>query len=269
MFYLGLLFSIEVTATYYAVRNYFLSAWAAACSGLTFRILWNIFFGEASIFGAITETNLHSQFSNYDALLLIILSILMAIIGSIIGISFIFVTITIIHIRRKFAIKSPSVNSYVYSIVVIVITSILLFPELTGYYMTLPLRFALQDLLSGSLENSYYGEDWNSCTVYVSLLLYGFSRYYLCAMSISMPIPCGLFFPCLVSGVAIGRFIGECLKNISYFSLFQDENFPAIVALLGGAATIAVITQTFSSAVIMAELSGQLLLFIPLTVSKE
>ena len=37
--YLGVLFSIEVTATYFAVRNYWRGFFAAVCGALMFRLL--------------------------------------------------------------------------------------------------------------------------------------------------------------------------------------------------------------------------------------
>lgn len=39
MSFLGVLFSIEVTATYFAVRNYWRGFFAAVCGALMFRLL--------------------------------------------------------------------------------------------------------------------------------------------------------------------------------------------------------------------------------------
>lgn len=42
----GILFSIEVTSTYYPIRNYWNSFIAAFVSGLSYRIMWNSFIGK-------------------------------------------------------------------------------------------------------------------------------------------------------------------------------------------------------------------------------
>ena len=263
---LGLLFSIEVTSTYYPVRNYVISAWAATFSGFTYRTLWNWFFATHRLEGGIAETYFLTELGYEKAWTLVGISVLMACVGTILGTTYITITLVIIHYRRKWAEKNHFFRSpYYYSILVVIITSIALFPGLTGSYMALPLRFALQDIFSVNMEKAPHGEDWTE-NIYVALALYGTSRLFLNSISVSLPIPCGLFFPCLVAGTAFGRLVGEALTNIENVSLFQEETFPAMAAVLGGAAVITVITQTFSAAIIMAELTGRFTLFIPLTV---
>jgi chloride channel 2 len=41
----GVLFSIEVTSTYYPIRNYWYAFTAALIGGITFKVLFNLFFG--------------------------------------------------------------------------------------------------------------------------------------------------------------------------------------------------------------------------------
>jgi hypothetical protein len=45
LIYVGLLFSIEVTSTYYPITNYYFSYVAVLSGSYTFLALWNLFLG--------------------------------------------------------------------------------------------------------------------------------------------------------------------------------------------------------------------------------
>lgn len=45
----GVLFSIEVTSTYYPMRNYWFSYLTAITGALTFRWLWNLKYNERTL----------------------------------------------------------------------------------------------------------------------------------------------------------------------------------------------------------------------------
>ena len=234
-------------------------------------MLWNLTF-DNPVFGAIEETYYPVLIEGYaPAVLLIFLSILIGLIGSAIGVCFIGVTVIVIEARKRL-MRSLVLfrNPYLFSLSIVLLTAVLCFPELVGDYMALPLRRAFSDLITqDSMQHSENARDWLNVSVYLSVLLYGLSRFWFTPFSITMPIPCGLFFPCLVLGAAFGRFFGEALKDI--FPLpWEDENqFPGMMAIIGSAAVATSVTQTLSVAVIMVELTGQMVLFIPITVGSD
>ena len=57
----GVLFSIEVTSTYFAVRNYWRGFYSAVCGAFVFRLL-AIFFKDEETVTALFKTNLRQDF---------------------------------------------------------------------------------------------------------------------------------------------------------------------------------------------------------------
>lgn len=60
-FFIGVLFSIEVTTTYFAVRNYWRGFFAAVCSATVFRLL-AVWFQKADTVTAVFATDFASEF---------------------------------------------------------------------------------------------------------------------------------------------------------------------------------------------------------------
>lgn len=262
-FNLGLLFSIEVTSTYYPVRNYFFSAWAAMFSGFTFRFLWNIQH-RAPLFSAIAETDFTKESEGLVGMSDVLGSLVLGVTGGLIGIVFIFIHLSIIRIRRVGGTKTWLFRSpYPYTIVIASLTALLLFPELIGSYMALTPVAALKQFATiGSMP-----APWLVISLWVSIPLFLLSRFWLCAFSISLPIPCGLFVPTLTIGAAVGRLLGEVMEDILGSDLEPSGELAGIMAVVGAASVGAGVTQTFSVAVIIFELTGQIILLVPVTVS--
>lgn len=61
LFFSGVLFSIEVTTVYFAVRNYWRGFFAAVCGATTFRLL-AVWFQKAETVTAIFKTNFYMDF---------------------------------------------------------------------------------------------------------------------------------------------------------------------------------------------------------------
>lgn len=57
----GVLFSIEVTTTYFAVRNYWRGFFTAVCGATVFRLL-SVWFEQAATVTAVFRTNFHMDF---------------------------------------------------------------------------------------------------------------------------------------------------------------------------------------------------------------
>lgn len=231
-------------------------------SGFTFRFLWNIQHREP-LFSAIAETTFTKASEGLVGMSDVLGSILLGICGGLIGIVFIFIHLSIIRIRRIGGTKSWLFRSpYPYTIVIASLTALLLFPELIGSFMALSPISALKELASiGPLPNS-----WLLISIWVSVPLFLLSRFWLCAFSISLPIPCGLFVPTLTIGAAMGRLVGEVMEDMLGTQLEPSGELAGIMAIVGAASVGAGVTQTFSVAVIIFELTGQIILLVPVTV---
>lgn len=77
-----------------------------------------------------------------------------------------------------------------------------------------------------------------------------FFQFILTSASIPLPLPIGLYATNLIIGLSFGRLVGEILYSLD----FAVE--PASIAMIGGAAYVGAVTHTFSSGVLLLELTG-------------
>uniref|UniRef100_A0A8B9JFN0 Chloride voltage-gated channel 1 n=1 Tax=Astyanax mexicanus TaxID=7994 RepID=A0A8B9JFN0_ASTMX len=209
----GVLFSIEVTSTYFAVRNYWRGYFAATFSAFIFRVL--------SVF-------------NKDA-----------------------VTITALF-RTKFRMDFP---------------------------------FDLQELpafaINSLFDNFTWTKIWGSASppglgrssawfhpdvnVFIVLLLFFIMKFWMSAVSTTMPIPSGAFMPVFVLGASFGRLVGEIMAALFPHGILFDgilyQIIPGGYAVIGAAALTGAVTHTVSTAVICFELTGQISHILPMMVA--
>lgn len=263
----GLLYSIEVTSTYYPVRNYWYSAFTSFVAAFTYRIFNNLRLGK-EIFNANIQTNYNtaevlSGLNEFDLMIAIALGIF----GGIMGALFVRSAIWVVYIRRTLSLtgwrifKSP----YPYSIFVGIMTAVLSFPDLAGDYMALPPSKALKDLFSGGPLSApgLNAKQWTDIGQYFSLPFFGLSRYVLVIMTISLPIPCGLFFPAFCFGASFSRMLGQWVMT----GTNRIPQIPGIYATMGAAAVGCGITHAYSAVPIVLELTGQLVYILPVCLS--
>lgn len=97
-------------------------------------------------------------------------------------------------------------------------------------------------------------------------------RFFLTAMCITLPIPCGVFMPVFVVGCALGRLYGY------YVSIFFSSDWwtqgtaqravlAGSYAVAGGAAFSAGVTRAVSTAVFVFEMTGQLHQLVPVLLA--
>ena len=96
------------------------------------------------------------------------------------------------------------------------------------------------------------------------LLLYTPLKLIFTAMSITLPVPAGLFTPVFVAGAAVGRLFGELIR---VFSATVSSLAPWEFALIGATALASGVTHTISTAVIVLELTGKHELALPMGVA--
>ena len=96
------------------------------------------------------------------------------------------------------------------------------------------------------------------------LLLYTPLKLVFTAMSISLPVPAGLFTPVFVTGGAVGRLFGEL---VHHFSATVTTLVPWEFALIGATAMVSGVTRTISTAVIVLEMTGHHELALPMGIA--
>ena len=253
----GLLFSVEVTATYFTVRNYWFGTLCSVIAACTFKGIFNVYAGNQSLYKSLMAID-------YDfPSLKVGDSVIAAGIGIICGIgAILFISCLTTVYKTKIYLKKYRFgkSNYLYLIVICGLCGIITAPWGSNKS---PLGLSSNETLRKLFTNDntiydLFGEHY--LLVLVVLLL---ARFTITVLSISMPVPVGLFTTNIVVGALLGRLFGEV------FNLIGIENTlgPSGMAIIGGACFVGAITQTFSAAVIMIELIDNIDLIIPMLIA--
>jgi len=95
----------------------------------------------------------------------------------------------------------------------------------------------------------------------VTLFFVFIFKFFFCLVSITLPIPCGMYMPMFACGGVLGRFVGE------FAHIFDPSVVPGGYALVGAAAMAGGVTRTISSAVIVFEVTGELRHILPVLLA--
>lgn len=260
----GVLFSIEVTSTYFAVRNYWRGFFAAVIAALLFR-LFALFVKSENTITALFTTSF-DEFP-YDAQELIAFAIIGVIAGPIAA-AFVWTHRKLIDVRKMLfdRYKFLSYNRYVYPAIVAFIFATLTFPKFIGHYMGLTQKQSIDELFSNEPLSSV--GDWKTPSIFFSLIVFIVLKFFMTAIAVALPIPAGVFVPVFVIGAAYGRFMGE-LFSIMFPDGFQTNQaiIPGGYAVVGAAAFAAGVTHTISTSVIVFELTGQIHHILPVMIA--
>ncbi|XP_072311872.1 chloride channel protein 2c isoform X2 [Eucyclogobius newberryi] len=280
----GVLFSIEVTSTFFAVRNYWRGFFAATFSAFIFRVLavWN---KDEETITALFKTRFRLDFP-FD------LQELPAF--AVIGIASGFGGALFVYLNRlivQFIRKQKTINKFLmkkrllYPALVTLIISTLTFPPGFGQFMAgkLTQKESLVTLLDNRTwakqgiaeEFDYIGNSqaWQhpQVNVFVTLVLFIVMKFWMSALATTIPVPCGAFMPVFVIGAAFGRLVGESMAAWFPDGIHMDGTIynimPGGYAVVGAAALSGAVTHTVSTAVIVFELTGQISHILPVMIA--
>uniref|UniRef100_UPI0037E89AF5 chloride channel protein 2c n=1 Tax=Semicossyphus pulcher TaxID=241346 RepID=UPI0037E89AF5 len=280
----GVLFSIEVTSTFFAVRNYWRGFFAATFSAFIFRVLavWN---RDEETITALFKTRFRLDFP-FD------LQELPAF--AVIGIASGFGGALFVYLNRlivQFIRKQKAINRFLmkkrllYPALVTLLVSTLTFPPGFGQFMAgrLTQKESLVTLLDNRTwakqgiaeEFDYIGHSaaWKhpQVNVFVTLVLFIIMKFWMSALATTIPVPCGAFMPVFVIGAAFGRLVGESMAAWFPDGIHTDGTIYPIVpggyAVVGAAALSGAVTHTVSTAVIVFELTGQISHILPVMIA--
>ena len=293
----GVLFSIEVTQTYYPVTNY----WTAFCCAMVGSTMTHVL-------QTLSPTSIllyQNNFSDADQPLpreLCFFAILGLFTG-IMGVGFIYFHDFYVDLRRKYQSRFLGDNPYGIAIVVIVLFTTILF--FIGDFAIEPARKAVADMFNIEFLNNcdfavFGGEDNfsqtecdqvakfmedkplycednnddNQCQkhdcchcyyhdwiinagLYANLSAFYVLNYLFTICAVTLSYPCGIFSPIFTLGSVFGRIFGELFRN---WLAYCD---PRVYSVVGAAAMAAGVTQTISPAVIALEITQDLSLAVP------
>ncbi|KAH3783886.1 hypothetical protein DPMN_161836 [Dreissena polymorpha] len=279
----GVLFSIEVTATYFAVRNYWRGFFGAVCGAVVFRLL-AFGFKNTETLTAMFQTSLKTDFP-FDPVELLAFSFV-GIACGFIGALFILCHRKIVLFTRKHKQMSAFLqkNRFIYpGIITLVVVSCTFPPGLGQFFASmLTHKKALNELFSNitwtenqpnSLKDETVLGHWNhpSTNIYVTLVLFIINNFWMAAICNTLPIPAGVFVPVFTIGAAFGRLVGECMAAWFPNGVKTGDTIQKIIpggyAVVGAAALSGSVTRTISTAVIVFEVTGQISHVLPAVIA--
>ncbi|KAF2980168.1 hypothetical protein EK904_007100 [Melospiza melodia maxima] len=277
-----LFLSIEVTSTYFAVRNYWRGFFAATFSAFVFRVLavWN---KDAVTITALFRTNFRMDFP-FDLQELPAFAII-GICSGFLGAFFVYLNRQVVLGIRRHKALSQFLTKYrlIYPAVITFCIASVTFPHGFGQFMAGELmpREAISTLFDNYTWIKHSGDTqilgksaaWihPKVSVFVTILLFFLVKFCMAVIATTMPIPCGGFMPVFVLGAAFGRLIGEIMASLFPNGILFDDILyqilPGGYAVIGAAALTGAVSHTVSTAVICFELTGQISHILPMMVA--
>ncbi|KAG1681935.1 Chloride channel protein 2 [Nymphon striatum] len=319
----GVLFSIEVTSVYFAVRNYWRGFFAAVCGAMVFRLL-AVWFKDEETLTALFKTSFRIDFP-FDPQELVAFAMI-GIFCGFAGSLFVWCHRQVVNFNRRHKRLNYFLqkNRFIYPALVSFVVSSLTFPHGLGQFIAAELdtHTAMNELFSNITWTGEHPETdeaiiishWRTSTsnIYVNLVIFiimnhdlislteafipgcetlvqmrndgvtkmyryksvkSFDKEYLFVLTIismTLPVPAGVFIPVFKIGAAFGRLVGECMA-----AWFPDgirvggevtKILPGGYAVVGAAALSGSVTHTISTSVIVFELTGQIAHIIPVMV---
>ncbi|NXS98411.1 CLCN1 protein, partial [Jacana jacana] len=276
------LFSIEVTSTYFAVRNYWRGFFAATFSAFIFRVLavWN---KDAVTITALFRTNFRMDFP-FDLQELPAFAVI-GVCSGFLGAFFVYLNRQVVLCIRRHKALSQFLTKYrlIYPGVITFLIATLTFPPGFGQFMAGELmpREAISSLFDNYTWAKFTGDPqilgksaaWihPKVSVFIIILLFFVMKFWMSVIATTMPIPCGGFMPVFVIGAAFGRLIGEIMAALFPNGILFDgivyQILPGGYAVIGAAALTGAVSHTVSTAVICFELTGQISHILPMMVA--
>ncbi|XP_022250367.1 chloride channel protein 2-like [Limulus polyphemus] len=228
----GVLFSIEVTSVFFAVRNYWRGFFAACCGAMVWRLL-AVWFKDEETITALFKTNFRVDFP-FDPQELVAFAMIGVFCGFA-GAFFVWFHRRIVEFNRKHKKLNTFLqkNRFIYPAIVTTVIATLTFPLGLGKFMA--------------------------------------SEFLTTAWAATIPVPAGVFIPVFKMGAAFGRLVGECMAAWFPDGVRLGETVTKIIpggyAVVGAAALSGSVTHTVSTSVIVFELTGQMSHILPVIIA--
>ncbi|XP_069096203.1 chloride channel protein ClC-Kb-like [Pleurodeles waltl] len=286
----GVLFSVEVMSSHFAVKDYWRGFFAATCGAFIFRLL-AVFNSEQETITALFKTSFKIDFP-FDLPEMFFYVILGVICGAISCAYLSCQRWLLGYVRRnRFTVNLMATDKPVYSALVALLVSSITFPQSLGRFMAS--RLTMKELLNSLLDNRTWAvlaqnvtldahdtvdpknlwlEWWDpTFTTFGTLAFFLVMKFWMFTLATTMPMPAGYFMPVFIYGAAIGRLVGEVVAFIFPSGIKTDGIVNPIIpggyALAGAAAFSGAVTHTLSTALLAFEATGQIAHILPVLLA--
>eukprot|EP00301_Raphidiophrys_heterophryoidea_P021709 c6054_g1_i2.p1 GENE.c6054_g1_i2~~c6054_g1_i2.p1 ORF type:complete len:867 (-),score=208.46 c6054_g1_i2:164-2764(-) len=263
----GVLFSIEVTSTFFLTSHYPKYFLAVVVSAVWIRQC-STYAGKGDEFSSLFYTDFGRV--NFNRLELFAFAVLGAVCG-VVGSAFVGLIKRIAIFRRNHP-RLLGRSRYRYSILVCLVTALLFYP--TGQHMRQGMKSSLHDFflnspLSPTSSPPPNANDWQrSPGVLMNLALFVVIKMLVCCLAVCCPAPTGVFTPVFILGAGVGRFMGELMCLMFPNGAGSGNRILAGgYAVVGAAALSTGTTRSISTALIVFELTGELHHILPALVA--
>ncbi|OQS07350.1 Amino Acid-Polyamine-Organocation (APC) Family, partial [Thraustotheca clavata] len=258
----GVLFSIEVTTTYYMTSNYWRAFFCSVIGVIMFRWLNSVSGNDRDAALFTTKMEFHS--ASFETIFFLFLAIVCGILAGIFVKAF---SWCVAFRRRHLSIWGT--KPFKFAAAVGCLFAIIDYAY--GNCMLISSRSIIDDMflakdLNHSNHTILYDKNkafYGSSSLPLNLSLFFIIRFFATAISATVAIPNGIFTPVFALGAVLGRLFGEFLAYVAPHA----EIVPAGYAIVGAASFTAGVTGTFSIAVIVFELTQQLTYMIPVLLA--
>ncbi|GFR27072.1 chloride channel protein 2 [Trichonephila clavata] len=278
----GVLFSIEVTSVFFAVRNYYRGFFAACCGAMVWRLL-AVWFKDEETITALFKTNFSVDFP-FDPQELLAFALIGAFCGFA-GALFVWLHRQIVYFNRRHKKMNSFLqrNRFMYPAVITVVISSLTFPLGLGQFMAAELtnHEVMNELFSNitwsgadlEVDDKIIVSHWITpyTNIYINLAIFIIMNFITTTVCATLPVPAGVFIPVFRIGAAFGRLVGECMAAWFPEGIRMGDNIfkilPGGYAVVGAAALSGSATHTVSTSVIVFELTGQMSHILPVIIA--
>ncbi|XP_057257302.1 chloride channel protein ClC-Ka [Pezoporus wallicus] len=287
----GVLFSIEVMSSHFAVRDYWRGFFAATCGAFMFRLL-AVFNSEQETIAAIFKSDLKIDFP-FDLLETFFFAIVGAVCG-LLACAYLFCQRWLLAAVRenRLTAKLLATDKPVYTALVVLLLASITFPPGLGQLMAS--RLTMKEHLISLFDNRTWGllvpnasfladppgkdpwalwQEWchPSATIFGTLAFFLMMKFWMLILATTLPLPAGYFMPIFIYGAAIGRLLGETVALLFPQGIHSEGALHPVVpggyALAGAAAFSGSVTHSISTALLVCEATGHLSHVLPVTVA--
>lgn len=278
----GVLFSIEVTTVYFAVRNYWRGFFAAVCGATAFRLMGVWFNNEVTV-TAMFLTSFTMDFP-FDPQELIVFSLIGVMCG-LGGAGYVWMHRQYVTFMRRNKRMNAFLqkNRFLYPGLVALLVASVTFPKGLGQFMAADIN--THDQVLGLFSNFTWTKDdltveeaavlrhWSTdrTGVFVSLAGFTLFTFFFSIIASTIPVPSGSFIPVFKIGASLGRMVGELMHLWFPAGMriggTQAAIIPGGYATVGAAAFSGAVTHTISVSVIVFEMTGQITHIIPIMIA--
>ncbi|KAL3995618.1 Voltage gated chloride channel family protein [Acanthocheilonema viteae] len=283
----AVLYGIESTSRFFAVRNYWRAFFATTCSALIFR------FANAAVLPPENAGTLTAYYQTYFPSSVFVVEelpvfALIGVLSGLLGALFVFIhgRIAIFRENNRLYLRIFGKNPLFFTLFMAAVVGILTCPDGTGRYFAG--KFTFRKTLADFIANCTFTlsniteegcskeqlEHWTGINhefnILSNLAIYFCIYFILVAICISLAVPAGIFVPSFVIGACGGRLVGEIMALLYPQGLRGSDGpqiFPGLYAVVGAAAYTGSVTHSLSIAVIVCETTGQLSPLLPVLIA--